>query len=142
MINLLLGFGLFVGSSVPQGETAIDTPSGISIVLEHEYKFNYWAMTALYRRDNYQLRMVGIGAGKEFILGNHFSFLLTPGIIYGSMKRKDVSENGIFPVFSLRFLYLFPSKNPKFQIGFSLKEIFDEEIGTDFLDIGIGFRLQ
>ncbi|GAH63963.1 unnamed protein product, partial [marine sediment metagenome] len=85
------------------------------------------------------LTIDGLAAGKEFILLNHLSILPEVGALKISRERTNNQETGFSPVFSLRLLYLFPSESPQFQIGFTLKEIFDEEIDVDFLDIGIGF---
>ncbi len=141
ILNLLVGFGLFVGTSVPQGKTALDTPSGISIEFNHRYFADLGIALSDYRRSNYEVKMYGLEVGKEFILLNHFAILPKAGALRISRERSNHQETGFSPVFSLRFLYLFPSEDPRFQIGLTLKEIFDEEISTDFLDIGIGFRL-
>ncbi len=141
ILNLLLSFGLFMGSSIPQGASAADTPSGFSIEFNGKYKVDYSIMTSYFKKGNYEMYQYGIGIGKEIILWNHLSIFPELGLMRGERSRNKASESGIFPIFWTHFLYLFPSRNPRFQIGFSLKEIFDEEIGTDFLDIGIGFRL-
>lgn len=139
--SLLLGFGLFVSTSTPQGKFALDTPSGLSIEVNHKYFADYSLIISNYRRSNYEIKIYGIGLGKELILWNHFSILPEVGTVRILRERRVHRETGFSPVFSIRFLYLFPSEDPRFQIGFTLKEIFDEEIDTDFLDIGIGFRL-
>ncbi|MCK4225784.1 hypothetical protein KAX29_02710 [candidate division WOR-3 bacterium] len=141
ILNLLIGLGIFASSSMPQGETSIDTPSGISIECNHRYYIDYSLMASFYRGDNYQVGIYGVGVGKEFGLWNSLKIFPEVGFNVVERERSGVGERGFSPVFSVRFLYLLPSVSPRFQVGFTLKEIFDEEIGIDFLDIGIGFRL-
>lgn len=141
ILNLLLGFDLLVSSSIPQGTNSLDTPSGLSIAINQRYYIDCCLIFSDYKRSNYEIKMYGLAAGKEFILLNHLSILPEVGALKISRERTSNQETGFSPVFSLRLLYLFPSESPQFQIGFTLKEIFDEEIDVDFLDIGIGFRL-
>ncbi len=85
--------------------------------------------------------MFGLGVGKEYTLANRFSIFPKIGVLGISRDRENNIESGISPILSLRLLYLFPGNSPQFQIGFKIKEIFDNEIDIDFFDIGIGFRL-
>jgi len=140
-IFLLLGFNLFVSSSVPQGTASLDTPSGFSIMVGGKYKVNYDFMASYYSKTNYEVRLHGIATGKEFFLGKNFTILPEIGAIRGQKIREEFSESGYSPIFLVRFAYLFPADNPSFQIGFSLREAFNGKVGSDFLDIGIGFRM-
>jgi hypothetical protein len=142
ILNLLLGFGVFIGTSIPQGTISLDTPSGLSIEYNQKFYFDYSFMFSNYRRSNYEVKMFGLGVGREFTLANRFSIFPRAGVIRIFRDRENNGESGISPILSLRLLYLFPGNGPKFQIGFKIKEIFDNEIDIDFLDIGIGFRLQ
>jgi hypothetical protein len=140
-IILLVGFNLFVSSSVPQGTAAVDTPSGFSLMMGGEYKVNYDIIAAYYSRDSYEVDIYGILLGKELLLGQKFSILPEIGMVKAKRTREDTSENGSSPIFVIRFAYLFLAESSTFQIGFSLREVFNEKIGTDFLDFGIGFRM-
>jgi len=140
-IFLLVGFNLFISSSVPQGTAASDTPSGFSVTVGGEYKINYDFIATYYSGDNYEVNLHGILAGKEFFLGKKISILPEIGMAAAKRSREAASENGLFPLFIVRFAYLFYAENSTFQIGFSLREVFNEKIGADFIDFGIGFRM-
>jgi len=140
-IILLVGFNLFISSSVPQGAAAADTPSGFSLLAGGKHKINYDFIVTYYRRDNYEVNIHGILLGKELLLGQKFSILPETGIVKAKRTRENASESGYSPLFVIRFAYLFSAENPTFQMGFSLREVFNEKIGTDFLDFGIGFRM-
>jgi hypothetical protein len=140
-IILLIGFNLFVSSSVPQGSVSIDTPSGFSIMVGGKYKINYDLIASYYSKTNYEVRLHGIATGKEFFLGKSFTIFPEIGIIRGKKMREGASESGYSPVCLVRFAYLFPAENPSFQLGFSIREVFNGKMGVDFLDIGIGFRM-
>jgi hypothetical protein len=140
-IILLIGFNLFVSSSVPQGSASIDTPSGFSITVGGEYKVNYDFMASYYSETNYEVILHGFATGKEFFLGKNFTILPEIGITRGKKMRESASEIGYSPVCLVRFAYLFSAENPSFQLGFSLREVFNGKMGADFLDIGIGFRM-
>ena len=140
-ILLLVGFNLFVSSSVPQGTAAIDTPSGFSLMIGGEYKINYDFIASYYNRDSYGIDIHGALLGKELLLGQNFSILPEIGIVKAKRSREESSDNGYAPLFVIRFAYLISTESSTFQIGFSLREVFNEKIGTDFLDFGIGFRM-
>lgn len=144
-IILLVGFNLFVSSSVPQGPTATDTPSGFSVMVGGEHKikhdFNYDFIASYYSGTNYEASLHGLLIGKELVLGKKFSILPEIGAVRGIRTREETSEIGYSPLFLIRFAYLFSTENSSFQIGLSLREVFNEEIGIDFLDFGIGFRM-
>ena len=141
IFNLLLGFGVFMGSSIPQGTISLDTPSGLSLEYNQKLYLDYGLIFSLHRRSNYEVKMFGLGVGKEYTLANRFSIFPKIGVLGISRDRENNIESGISPILSLRLLYLFPGNSPQFQIGFKIKEIFDNEIDIDFFDIGIGFRL-
>jgi hypothetical protein len=140
-IILLVGFNLFVSSSVPLGTVAADTPSGFSLMIGGEYKINYDLIAAYYSRDSYGVDIHGILLGKELLLGKKFSIFPEIGMLKIKRTREDTFENGSSPLFAIRFAYLFSAESSTFQIGFSLREVFNEKIGADFLDFGIGFRM-
>ena len=140
-IFLLVAFNLFVSSSVPQGAAAMDTPSGFSLMIGDKYKVNYDLVASYYTKSDYEVRLYGISLGKELFLGQKFSILPEIGLTRITRIRGDASESGISPLFLVRFLYLFSTESSTFQIGFSLREAFNEKFGADFLDIGIGFRM-
>jgi hypothetical protein len=140
-IILLIGFNLFVSSSVPLGSVSVDTPSGFSIMVGGKYKFNYDFIASYYSKTNYEIRLHGAAIGEEFFLGRNFTIFPEIGIIRGKRMRKGALETGYSPVCLVRFAYLFPAENPSFQLGFSLREVFNGKMGFDFLDIGIGFRM-
>ncbi|MBN1695504.1 hypothetical protein JW879_08910 [candidate division WOR-3 bacterium] len=140
-IILLVGFNLFVSSSVPQGAAALDTPSGFSVMIGEKYKVNYDLIASYYTKSDYEVRLYGISLGKEIFLGQKFSILPEIGIAKVTRTREDTSESGLPPIFIVRFAYLFSTESSTFQIGFSLREVFNEEPGFDFLDFGIGFRM-
>ncbi|MEJ2568525.1 MAG: hypothetical protein P8Z50_06615 [candidate division WOR-3 bacterium] len=140
-VILLLGFNLFVSSSVPQGSAAADTPSGFSLMIGGEQKVNYDIITSQYSRDNYDVAIYGILIGKELLVGQKFSILPEIGMTKAKRSRENASDNGFSPLFVIRFAYLISNESSTFQIGLSLREVFNEKIGTDFLDFGIGFRM-
>jgi hypothetical protein len=140
-IILILGFNLFVSSSVPQRSASLDTPSGFSVMVGGKYKINYDFMASYYSKTNYEVRLLGIAIGREFFLGKSFTILPEMGAIRGERIREEASESGFSPMILVRFAYLFPAENPSFQIGFSVREAFNGKVGSDFLDIGIGFRM-
>ena len=140
-IILLVGFNLFVSSSVPQGAAAIDTPSGFSVMVGGKYKVNYDFIASYYSKNSYEVRLHGVSLGKELFLGQKFSILPEIGISRVERTREDASESGFSPLFIVRFAYLFSTENSTFQIGFSLREAFNEKIDIDFIDFGIGFRM-
>jgi hypothetical protein len=140
-IILLVGFNLFVSSSVPQGAAAIDTPSGFAVMIGGKYKVNYDLIATYYSKGNYEIRLHGISLGKELLLGQKFSILPEIGIARIERARESASESGYSPLFIVRFAYLFSIESSTFQIGFSLREAFNEKIDVDFLDFGIGFRM-
>jgi hypothetical protein len=140
-IILLVAFNLFVSSSVPQGAAALDTPSGFSVMIGEKYKVNYDFVASYYTKSDYEVRLYGIFLGKELFLGQKFSILPEIGIAKVTRTREEASESGFLPVFIVRFAYLFSTESSTFQIGFSLREAFNEEPGFDFLDFGIGFRM-
>jgi hypothetical protein len=140
-IILILGFNLFVSSSVPQGTAALDTPSGFSIMIGGQYRVNYDFIASYYSKTNYEVGLYGLAGGKEFFLGKNFAILPEIGVIKGKRTREEALESGYFPIFLIRFVCLIPSENPSFQIGFSLREVFNEKIGSDFIDFGVGFRM-
>lgn len=142
MINLIVAISAFLGSSIPQGEASPDSPSGVTFEIDENYMVNINLGMSYYQRENYKLRLIGMGVGKEFFIFNNFSTTLSSGLYHGLKARQNLSETGFIPYISMRFLIVFPSKKSGFQIGFSMKEIFDEEIGSDFLNIGVGFRMQ
>ena len=140
-IILLVGFNLFVSSSVPQGAAAIDTPSGFSVMVGGKYKVNYDLVASYYTKSDYEVNLHGLLFGKDLLLGQKFSILPEIGIVNVKMAREDASESGFSPLFIVRFAYLLSTENSTFQIGLSLREAFNEKIGIDFLDFGIGFRM-
>ncbi|MEJ2355969.1 MAG: hypothetical protein P8Y62_08760 [candidate division WOR-3 bacterium] len=140
-IILLLSFNLFVSSSVPQGSASADTPSGFSLMMGGEHKINYDIIVSQYSRDNYDVNIYGILVGKELLLGQKLSILPEMGMVKAGRSREGSSDSGYFPLFVIRFAYLISTGSSTFQIGFSLREVFNEKIGTDFLDFGIGFRM-
>lgn len=140
-IILLVGFNLFVSSSVPQGTIAIDTPSGFSVMVGGEYKVNYDLVATYYSGSNYEVRLHGISLGKELLLAQKFSILPEIGMAKIIRTRESASESGYSPLLIVRFAYLFSTEITSFQIGLSVREAFNEEIGIDFLDFGIGFRM-
>jgi hypothetical protein len=140
-IILLVAFNLFVSSSVPQGAAALDTPSGFSVMIGEKYKVNYDLIASYYTKSDYEVRLYGISLGKELFLGRKFSILPEIGITKVTRTREDASESGFPPILIVRFAYLFSTESSTFQIGFSLREAFNEEPGFDFLDFGIGFRM-
>jgi hypothetical protein len=140
-IILLVGFNLFVSSSVPQGTAATDTPSGFSLTIGGEYKVNYDFIASYYNRNSYQLDMHGILLGKELLFGQKLSILPEIGMVKATRSREESSDDGYSPLFVIRFAYLISTESSTFQMGFSLREVFNEKIGTDFLDFGIGFRM-
>jgi hypothetical protein len=140
-VILLIGFNVFVSSSVPQGTAAVDTPSGFAIMIGGKYKVDYDLFATYYSRDNYAVKLHGISLGKDLLLGKKFSILPEIGIAKIERTREGASESGLSPLFIVRFAYLFSTENSTFQIGFSLREAFNEKIDIDFLDLGIGFRM-
>jgi hypothetical protein len=140
-IILLVAFNLFVSSSVPQDAAATDTPSGFSLMIGDKYKVNYDLVASYYTKSDYEVRLYGISLGKELFLGQRFSILPEIGLTKITRTRENASESGFSPLFLVRFVYLFSTESSTFQIGFSLREAFNEKIGIDFLDIGIGFRM-
>jgi hypothetical protein len=140
-IILLIGFNLFVSSSVPQGSVSIDTPSGFSIMVGGKYKVNYDLIASYYSKTNYEVRLHGIAAGREFFLGKNFTVFPEIGITRGKRLREGALEIGYSPICLVRFAYLFSEENPSFQLGFSIREVFNDKMGVDFLDFGIGFRM-
>lgn len=140
-IILLVSFNLFVSSSVPQGTVAIDTPSGFALMVGGKYKVNYDLLAAFYNKDNYEVRFQGISLGKELLLAKKLSILPEIGIAKVDRTRESASESGYSPLFIVRFAYLFSTESSTFQIGFSLREAFNEKIDFDFIDFGIGFRM-
>lgn len=140
-IILLVGFNLFVSSSVPQGATANDTPSGFSLTIGGKHNINYDLIATYYSQDNYEVRLHGICLGKELLLGKKFSILPEIGIARIKRIREKASEEGYSPLFIVRFAYLFSTESSTFQIGFSLREAFNEKINVDFIDFGIGYRM-
>jgi hypothetical protein len=140
-IILILGFNLFVSSSVPHRSASFDTPSGFSITVGGKYKINYDFMASYYSKTNYEVKLLGIAIGKEFFLGKSFTILPEMGAVKGERTREGSLESGFSPTILVRFTYLFPSENSSFQIGFSVREAFNGKVGSDFLDIGIGFRM-
>jgi len=140
-IILLLGFNLFVSSSVPQGPAATDTPSGFSVMVGGKYEVNYDFIASYYSKNNYEVRLHGILMGKELYLGKNFSILPEIGLVKGKRIREGSLESGYSPLFLVRFAYLFSAESSTFQIGFSLREAFNGKVGTDFIDFGIGFRM-
>jgi len=140
-IILLFGFNLFVSSSIPQGTAANDIPSGFSLMIGGEHKINYDIIASQYSRNDYDVDIYGILIGKNLSFGQRFSILPEIGMTTIERTRENASENGFSPLFVIRFAYLISTKNSTFQIGFALREVFNEKIGTDFLDFGIGFRM-
>ena len=140
-IILLVGFNLFVSSSVPQGNAASDIPSGLGIMIGGEYKVNYDLFATYYSRGNYELRLHGMSLGKEFLLAETFSVLPQIGMAKITRTRESAGERGYSPIFMVRLAYLFSKDSSTFQIGVSLREAFNEEINIDFIDFGIGFRM-
>ncbi len=140
-IILLVSFNLFVSSSVPQGTAAADTPSGFAIMIGGKYKVSYDLIATYYSKGNYEVRLHGISLGKELLLAQKFSILPEIGIVNVKRIRESASESGYSPLFMVRLAYLFSKESSTFQIGISLREAFNEEIGVDFLDFGIGFRM-
>ena len=140
-IILLVGFNLFVSSSVPQGNAAADTPSGLGIMIGAEYKVNFDLFATYYSKGNYDVKMHGISLGKEFLLGQKLSILPQIGMAKVTRSRENASEHAYAPLFMGRLAYLFSNTGPTFQIGISLREAFNEEINADFIDFGIGFRM-
>jgi hypothetical protein len=110
---------------------------------EHKIKYdlNYDFIASYYSGTNYEANLHGLLIGKELMLGKNFSILPEIGAVRGIRTREGASESGYSPLFLIRFVYLFSSENSSFQIGLSLREAFNEEIGIDFLDFGIGFRM-
>lgn len=141
IINLLLGFNLFVSSSVPLGTTSMNVPSGFSVMVGAKYKVNYDFMVSYYKKSNYETKLQGLLIGKDFFLGKSFTILPEIGLMRGERSRKGISEKGFSPLFLIRFAYLFPPEESNFQIGFSLREVFNGKKSVDFFDIGIGFRM-
>jgi len=140
-IILLVGFNLFVSSSVPQGPAATDTPSGFSVMVGGKYKVNYDLIASYYSETNYEVRLHGIVMGRELFLGKNFSILPEIGVVKGTRIREGATESALSPLFLVRFAYLFSAESSTFQIGFSLREAFNGKVGTDFIDFGIGFRM-
>jgi len=140
-IFLLLGFNLFVSSSVPLGTAATDVPSGFTLMIGGKHKINYDFIGSYYSGSNYDIKLYGIAMGKELSLGKKFSILPEAGLLNGKRVREESSENGYSPFVLVRFAYLFTTESSTLQIGFSLREVFNGQVGTDFLDFGIGFRM-
>ena len=138
---LLVAFNLFVSSSVPQGSAAADTPSGIGVMIGAEYKVNYDLFATYYSNGNYEVRLHGISLGKEFFPVQGLSFLPQMGMAKITRVRESAFESSYSPIFMVRLAYLFSKEGPTFQIGVSLREVFNEEINIDFIDFGIGFRM-
>ena len=139
-IILLIGFNLFVSSSVPTGSAETDIPSGFSLMTGGNYKIDYSFIVSYYS-GNYDLNLYGIAAGKELMLWEKISILPEIGMVNGKRAREEFSENGLFPIFMVRVAYLFSKENSSLQIGFSLREVFNGQMGSDFIDFGIGYRM-
>jgi hypothetical protein len=140
-IIFLVGFNLFVSSSVPQGSAAADTPSGLAVMVGGKYKVNYDLFATYYSEGNYEVKLHGISLGKEFLLAQRLSVLPQIGLAKITRTRENASERGYAPLCMVRLAYLFSKESSTFQIGISLREAFNEEIGIDFIDFGIGFRM-
>jgi hypothetical protein len=140
-IILLLGFNLFVSSSVPLGTAGTDIPSGFSLIIGGKYKVDYDFIGSYYSESNYDINLYGIAIGKELMLGKRISILPEMGLANGKIIREEAEENGLFPILLVRVAYLFNTENSALQIGFSLREVFNDQVGADFIDFGIGFRM-
>ena len=139
-ILLLISFNLFVSSSVPTGSAATDIPSGFSLMIGGKHQIDY-AFIASYYSANYDLNLYGIAAGKELMLWKRISILPEIGLVNGKRTREEFSENGLFPICMVRVAYLLSIENSSLQIGFSLREVFNGQMGSDFIDFGIGYRM-
>ncbi len=140
-IIVLISFNLFVSSSVPQGSTAYDTPSGFSVMIGGKYMLNYDFIASYYSQANYEIRLHGMVIGKELFIGKNFSILPETGVVKGRRLREGASETGFSPLLLIRFAYIFSVESSTFQIGFSFREAFNGKVGVDFIDFGIGFRM-
>lgn len=140
-IILLLAFNLFVSSSVPLGTAVTDIPSGFSLMIGGKCKVDYDFIGSYYSESNYDINLYGIVIGKELTLGKRISVLPEMGLADGKITREEAEENGLFPIFLVRVAYLFNTENSALQIGFSLREVFNDQVGADFIDFGIGFRM-
>lgn len=130
-----------MSSSTASDDIENGIPSGFEMDFSGKYRVHYNLSFASYKRSNFELDMVGTGVGYDLVLGGQLSIFPEAGLGFSRKNRGNYSEISLFPYGSLRVLYLFPTAKPNFQIGFKMKEIFDEEIGVDFFNIGIGFRL-
>lgn len=141
IIILLIGFNSFVSSSISLGNAEKDVPSGFSLTIGGKHKVNYDFIGSYYSKSNYEIKLFGIAMGKELFLGRNFSFLPELGMAKCMRSRRGVSEDSFIPVLLVRFTYLFTIERSTFQIGFSLREVFNGEMGADFIDLGVGFRM-
>ena len=140
-IILLVGFNLFVSSSVPLGTAETDVPSGFTLMIGGKYKVDYNYIVSHYSESNYYINLYGVAVGKELMLGKKISILPEIGLVNGKRIREGVSENGLSPIFLVRVAYLFTTERSALQIGFSLREVFNGQVDADFFDLGIGFRM-
>jgi len=140
-IILLIGFNLFVSSSVPLGNAATDVPSGFALMIGGKYKVDYDFISSYYSGSNYDINLYGVALGKELKLGKRISILPEIGLVNGKIVREGASEDGLSPIFLVRVAYLFTTERSALQIGFSLREVFNGQVGADFFDLGIGFRM-
>lgn len=141
LLEIILGFSLLMSSSTPSDNVKNGIPSGFEMDFSGNYAVDYNLNFSSYKRGNFELNIVGAGLGYDLMLGGQISIYPEIGVGFSRKARNDYTELSLLPYASLRMLYLFPTARPNFQIGFKIKEIFDEEVGVDFFNIGIGFRL-
>jgi hypothetical protein len=123
------------------GTAATDIPSGFSLAIGGKHKVDYDFIASYYSESNYDINLYGIAIGKELMLGKRISILPEMGLANGKIIREEAKEEGLCPVFLVRFAYLFNTEHSSLQIGFSLREVFNDQVGADFIGFGIGFRM-